>query len=90
MILFLQVLVFIVLFLCRFGNDGNPKSFGSTDDNFLGTGTVVGYVVVHFPYFLPVLRIRIRRIHMFYGLLDPDPDPLVRGMNPDPSITKQN
>jgi hypothetical protein len=44
--LFLQVLVFIVLFLCRFGNDGNPKSFGSTDDNFLGTGTVVGYVVV--------------------------------------------
>jgi hypothetical protein len=26
-----------------------------------------------------VLRIRIR---MFLGLLDPDPDPLVRGMNP--------
>ncbi len=41
----------------------------------------------------PVLRIRIHRIHMFLGLLDPDPlvrgmnpdpDPLVRGMNPDP------
>jgi hypothetical protein len=38
------------------------------------------------------LRIRIR-IHMFLGLLDPDPlvrgmdpdpDPLVRGMDPDP------
>jgi hypothetical protein len=29
-----------------------------------------------------VLRIRIRRIHMFLGL--PDPDPLVRGMDPDP------
>ncbi len=37
----------------------------------------------------PMLRIRIHRIHMFLGLLDPDPDPSVRGMNPDPSITKQ-
>jgi hypothetical protein len=40
-----------------------------------------------------VLRIRIHRIHMFLGLLDPDPDPLVRGMDPDldpdPSITKK-
>ncbi len=38
-----------------------------------------------------VLRIRnrIHRIHMFLGLLDPDP--LVRGKDPDPdtSITKQ-
>jgi hypothetical protein len=41
--------------------------------------------------FQPVLRIRIRihRIHMFLGLLDPDPDPFVRGMDPDPSITEQ-
>jgi hypothetical protein len=30
--------------------------------------------------------IRIRRIHMFLGLLDPDPDPLVRGMDPDPDL----
>ncbi len=39
----------------------------------------------------PVMRIRIHRIHMFLGLLDPDPDPLVRGMDPDPnpSISKQ-
>jgi hypothetical protein len=39
----------------------------------------------------PVLRIRIRiqihRIHMFLGL--PDADPLVRGMDPDPSIIMQ-
>jgi hypothetical protein len=35
--------------------------------------------------FLSVLRIRI---HMFLGLLDPDPDPLVRGMDPDPSIVQ--
>jgi hypothetical protein len=30
-------------------------------------------------------------IHMFLGLLDPDPDPLVKGMDPnqDPSIIKQ-
>jgi hypothetical protein len=37
--------------------------------------------------FIPVLRIRIHRIHMFLGLQDPDP--LVRGMDPDPSIIKQ-
>jgi hypothetical protein len=37
---------------------------------------------------LPI-RIRIRRIRMFLGLLDPDPDLLVKGMDPDPSITKQ-
>jgi hypothetical protein len=36
-----------------------------------------------------VFRIRIYRIHMFLGLLDPDPDPLVRGMDPDPSIVMQ-
>jgi hypothetical protein len=29
-----------------------------------------------------VFRIRIHRIHVFFGL--PDPDPLVRGMDPDP------
>jgi hypothetical protein len=31
-----------------------------------------------------VLRIRIHRFHMFLGLVDPDSDPLVRGMDPDP------
>jgi hypothetical protein len=35
---------------------------------------------------IAVLRIRIR-ICMFLGLLDPDP--LVRGMDPEPSIIKQ-
>jgi hypothetical protein len=41
----------------------------------------------------PVFRIRIHRIHMFLGLLnplvrgmDPDPDP---ALDPDPSIIKQ-
>jgi hypothetical protein len=34
----------------------------------------------------PVLRIRIRRIRMFLGLLDPDPDSLVRGTDPDPAV----
>ncbi len=35
--------------------------------------------------------LRIHRIHMFLGLLDPDQDPLVRGMDPDqdPSVIKQ-
>jgi hypothetical protein len=44
---------------------------------------------------IPVLRIRIGRIHMFLGLTDPDP--LVKGMDPaldldpdpDPSIIMQ-
>ncbi len=41
------------------------------------------------------IRIRIHRIHVFLGFLDPDPDLLVRGMDPDsdpapdPSIIKQ-
>jgi hypothetical protein len=33
-----------------------------------------------------VLGIRIRRIRMFLGLLDPDPDLLVTGTDPDPSL----
>ncbi len=33
-------------------------------------------------YFFAVFRIRIHRIHMFLG--HKDPDPLVRGMDPDP------
>ncbi len=36
-----------------------------------------------------VLGIRILRIRMFLGLLDPDLCPLIRGMDPDPSIIKQ-
>jgi hypothetical protein len=40
-------------------------------------------------YFTALLRIRIRRIRMFLGLLDPDPNPLVRGTDPDLSIIKQ-
>jgi hypothetical protein len=38
-------------------------------------------VSVHNAHYVPVLRIRI---HMILALLDPDPDPLVRGMDPDP------
>jgi hypothetical protein len=30
------------------------------------------------------IRIRIHRIRMFLGLPDPAPDPLVRGMDPEP------
>jgi hypothetical protein len=37
------------------------------------------------PWLLPVLR--IRRIHMFLGL--PDPDPIIRSTDSDPSIIKQ-
>jgi hypothetical protein len=40
-------------------------------------------------YLVQLLRIRIHRIHVFLGLQDPDPDPLVRGMDPDPSVIMQ-
>ncbi len=40
----------------------------------------------HLGTFHAVLRIRIHRIHMFLGLLDPDPDP---ASDPDPSLIKQ-
>jgi hypothetical protein len=39
------------------------------------------------PFAFAVLEIRIRRIRMFLGLLDPDPGPLVRGTDPDPSLS---
>jgi hypothetical protein len=39
--------------------------------------------------FQAVLRIRIRRIRMFFWAFWTDPDPLVRGMDPDPSVIKQ-
>ncbi len=35
------------------------------------------------------IQIQICRIRMFLDLLDLDPDPLVRGTDPDPSIIKQ-
>jgi hypothetical protein len=53
--------------------------------SFTGTTTKLIYftkIVVHWT----VLRIRIR---MFLGLLDPDPDPFVRGTDPDIYINKQ-
>ncbi len=38
------------------------------------------------------IRIQIPRIHVFLGLLDPDTDPLVRGMDrdPDPNLDPSN
>ncbi len=41
------------------------------------------YILKLVPLFRAVVRIRIHRIRMFLGLLDPDPDPLDRGMDPD-------
>jgi hypothetical protein len=48
------------------------------------------YHIVNFSVFrirnvyLAMLRIRIYKIRMFWGLLDPDPDPVVRGTDSDP------
>ncbi len=43
----------------------------------------------HLLWHEPVLRIRIRRIHMFSGRSDPNLYPLFRDTDPDPSIIKQ-
>ncbi len=69
----------------------NKKSAGKGTKNLnLTFWTYRNYfcLIIVFP---SVLRIRIHRIHKFLGLLDPDPGPLVRGMDPDPdpSIIKQ-
>jgi len=34
-----------------------------------------------------VLRIRISWIRIFLGILDPDPDPVVRDTDPDPDLS---
>jgi hypothetical protein len=59
-----------------------PKKWEIMFDYYLFFLTVTCKVM-----FKTVLRIRIHRIHMFLGL--PDPDPLVRGMDPDPSIMQK-
>jgi hypothetical protein len=48
------------------------------------------YLVTH-TLIKVVLGIQIRRIHMFLGLPDPHPDPLVTSTDPDtdPSFIKQ-
>ncbi len=59
------------------------------DDVLVLDDIKVGMGILYHPEF----RIRIHRIHMFLGLLDPDPDPSVRGMDsapdPDPSVIMQ-
>jgi hypothetical protein len=72
------------------------ESLPSTDGYRKKFTNTVSFLFQIPPYrtYLPVLRIRIRihRIHMYLGLLDPDPDPLVTSMDPDPdpSIIMQN
>jgi hypothetical protein len=44
----------------------------------------IGSVIISFLSLEEGLGIRIRRIRMFLGIQDPDP--LVRGMDPDPSL----
>jgi hypothetical protein len=81
-----------VIFCVRYNGLVNAKavgiSAGPDNKGFVLTtkrSKVNKKLIIYVNLFL-VLRIRIR-IHMFLGLLDPDP--LVRGMDPDPSIIKQ-
>ncbi len=74
---------------CRAQAPGCCRRFqpGSTAGPLQNTRTQTPY-----PIKKPVLRIQIRtririhRIHMFLGLLDPEPDPSCRGMDPDPDL----
>jgi hypothetical protein len=43
-------------------------------------------LLIFLKWFAAVFRIRIHRIHIFLGILYPDPDPLVRGMDPDKAL----
>ena len=40
------VLVFILLMVARFGNDGNHVAWGNEDKQFLGIGSCVGYMII--------------------------------------------
>jgi hypothetical protein len=50
---------------------------------------IMGFFTLHVytpPHLLRIrMKIWIRQIRIFLGLLDPDPDQLVRGMDPDPN-----
>jgi hypothetical protein len=76
--------------LLRYVVEGGPRSHhqlalltklqpGLQHNSESGTISVVRYTVY---FFMQVLRIQIRRIHMIPGLLDPDP--LVRDTDPNP------
>ncbi len=81
---FVQKISTFVGHFCPHGLDPDSKSgstvpikSGSTDPIESGSN----WDPDQQPCLAPVLRIRIHQIHMFLGLLDPDP--LVRGMDPD-------
>ncbi len=67
--------------------DPSMRCFRSIELFFTGKhlgGTIIAEFVAKLQSYLSVLGIRSRiQIRMFLGLLDQDPDPLVRGMDPD-------
>ncbi len=57
-------------------------------DNFSDSGSGSGFSIIKMVKKIDEKKTVLRiRIHMFLGL--PDPDPLVRGIDPDPSIIMQ-
>jgi hypothetical protein len=69
-----------------------PVNIGNPDEHTISTfAHLIRFAFHTISHLKPVLLIRIwiHRIHMFLGLLDPDPDQLARGLNPNPSIIKK-
>jgi hypothetical protein len=65
---------------------GKIIEFGEKDDDYKLFSSVAFTMRAENILFCSVFRIRIHRINVFLGLPDPDPDPLVRGMDPDPAL----
>ncbi len=75
----------------RHFSSGNQKAHHQPGKSYYGMMTLLQCWALSLQQdvYLSVLRIRVHRVRMFMGLLDPDP--LVRGMDsdPNPSIVKQ-
>jgi hypothetical protein len=75
----------------RFLDNSGEWQFDNAWQEMLNHATikVTRYANTLLGMFESVLRIRIRRMRMFLGLLDPDLNLLMRGTDPDLSIIKQ-
>jgi hypothetical protein len=82
----------VVAFTGQFGTaeKSDPgRAFPSRPNNRTGCRKIAASNPFCIGIWTPVLRIRIRQIRMFLGLMDPDPLVRCTEMDLDPSIIKQ-